>query len=443
MRRKKRLSQSLLALICSVWCVSIATEWRFQAFFEIILSEEQNMFQMDKDASLPVVPVSTSVREHSQQAQTVVQRNNQRKEQGKMLNREAKQLAQNEAGRKLKNKEKQYFVCETVPEMARRHQPIIMISNSRTGSNLFFSFIGRLAEKHANQADSLMLYEVYADELDIQVQSLSQIIDRIQRGCGWNPNTGLYVDRKFASPDELFTAACAELNDKPSQQDVLQELQQVFHQRYNKPEGFMNFIHRIPSLLPKPFFALKVFPYHIFDQMNTTVADYASIFADMNPEYVVLWRRNILEIFVSLKIAKQKSGWTLQGTTHNDAIAIQRPELDWYIQNLVDFFTQARDYFDSKSIPYHEYEYNRDMLDAKGHPHIARKIQTEILHLPRDEKVIQDVFAYPHLAKQATVPVSEQIQNWDEVKSWGYNAVAEEWPDLFTQRHTTTAVSGF
>ncbi len=396
------------------------------------------MFQREKDASLPMVPVKMIVQEHSQETQVVVRQNNLRKEQGVKSNIEAEQLAQTEDGRKLKNEEKHFFVCETAPDMAKRHQPIVMVSNSRTGSNLFFSFIGRLAEKDEKQVDGIMLYEVYADELDIQVQSLSQIIDHIQRGCGWNTNAEMYVDRKFASPKKLFTAAFADFNDMSSQQTVLRELQQVFAERYSKPAGFMQFIHRIPSLLPKPFFALKVFPYHIFDQMNMTVAEYAAIFADMNPEYVVLWRRNILEIFVSLKIAKQKSGgWTLQGTTKDDAIAIQRPELEWYIQNIVGFYKQARDYFDGKSIPYHEYEYNRDMVDEKGHPNIARKIQSELLHLPSDEQVIRDVFAYPHLAKQATVPISEQIQNWNEVNSWGYSAVAEEWPNLFPKKILT------
>ena len=325
------------------------------------------------------------------------------------------------------------FVCDTTQNGAKPHQPILMVANARTGSNLFFAFIKNLASKQESEVDVLNLYEFFGDDDVLIARVLSRILDQIQHGCGWDiAEKKLYADRKFTSPDGVLETALDELGTSPSQRQVIEELQHVISRRLDNPSGVLDFIHRIPSHLPQAYFVMKVFPDQVTRLMRTTISHFVSLLANMKTQYVILWRRNMLEIFVSFQIAKQRKKWTNVGTTEDDAIQVDRAELEQFIEKTARFYKQARDYFASNSIPYQEFEYDRDLSDEQHHFNVVQRIQTDLLHQPDDEQLLRSVLDPPGLEKQAVVPLSKQIVNWNDVESWGYSESSEEWPDLFS-----------
>ncbi|GAX11941.1 hypothetical protein FisN_8Lh027 [Fistulifera solaris] len=330
----------------------------------------------------------------------------------------------------VKTNDRSTFICEASSTNARRHQPILIVANARTGSNLFFAFIKNLATRQESKVDVLNMYEFFGDDLSLIARVLGRIIDQIQRGCGWDAGHPL-SERKFTSPDEVFATALSELGQSSSQRQVIEELQNVISQRLENSAAVLDFIHRIPSHLPQAFFVLKVFPDQITRLMKTSLQRFMSLFSDMETEYVVLWRRNMLEIFVSFQIAKARKKWTNVGTTEEDAIKIDRSELEEFIEKTTRYYKQARNYFALNSIPYEEFEYDRDLSDEKNHFDVVQKIQTNLLQQPYNKKLLRSVLNPPGLAKQAVVPLSKQILNWDDVESWGYSEFSEEWPDVF------------
>jgi LPS sulfotransferase NodH len=321
------------------------------------------------------------------------------------------------------------FICQATRNDMTPHQPILIVANARTGSNLFFGFIKGLASKQDSAVDILDLYEFFGDDMSLIARVLSRIIDQIQKGCGWEMQNA-YYERKFSTPDEVFKAAISEFGTNPSQRQVIDELQRAISQRLENPAAVLDFIHRIPSHLPQAYFVLKVFPDQVYRLMNTTIQKFTALFSNMKTQYVILWRRNMLEIFVSFQIAKQMNKWTNVGTTENDAIEVDRSVIEQFIQRTTQFYIQARDYFESNSMAYKEFEYDRDLSDSTRHFDVVQRIQTELLHQPYEEQLLRSVLNAPGLAKQAAVPLSRQIVNWEDVKSWGYSDVSDDWPDI-------------
>lgn len=335
------------------------------------------------------------------------------------------------------SKEDHHLVCDTAPDDAKPLQPILMIANARTGSNLFFSFLENLAAKQ-DDVDLLPLYEVFGTDQILIASVVSRIIDQIWRGCQWDKTEEVwYTNRtQFASPEQVFTAALGEMTTTVSQkQQVLLEFQQVFDQRFNHPAPFLQFLHRIPSSTQYPIFALKVFPYHVMDLLNLNIADFISLFSQTmeNAQYVILWRRNLLEIFVSFHIADRRNAWVNVGSTHEDAILVTQSELEWFVQRTTDFYHQARDCLESQSIPYEVFEYDHDLSNATQQQDTVQRIQTTLLHQELwNEELARTIVGKPGTAKQATVPLSQQIVNWNDVQQWGYSESSEDWPDLFS-----------
>jgi hypothetical protein len=55
----------------------------------------------------------------------------------------------------------------------------------------------------------------------------------------------------------------------------------------------------------------------------------------------------------------------------------------------------------------------------------------KLLSAPTSVSAEQVSKAFGIMKKQALVPLSEQIENWDEVVAWGYGGDVDEWEDLF------------
>jgi hypothetical protein len=314
------------------------------------------------------------------------------------------------------------FLCDTAPPHAQPFEPIIMMANARTGSNLFFSFLGRLA---LFNMDLLPLYEIFGNDSRLLAQLLNNIVEQIATGCQWEDFS---YNRTATDPEQVF-AALATSSDS-TQQRIMEELQHVFTHRLEDPAPFLEFLHRIPSTMPRAYYALKVFPFHVLDLMKMTVTDFLALFESMpETQYILLWRRNMLEIFVSFKIALTRQGWVNVASTQDNAVQVDRTELEWFVQRLADFYQQAGDYLSTKSC--HIFEYDQDLSNATQQLSTVQRIQTEVLQLALNEEQVQMVVEKAGTTKQAVVPLSQQIVNWEEVQEWGYSESSLDWPNLF------------
>ncbi|GAX11944.1 hypothetical protein FisN_8Lh032 [Fistulifera solaris] len=317
------------------------------------------------------------------------------------------------------------FLCDTAPPHAQPFEPIIMIANARTGSNLFFSFLGRLALFHM---DLLPLYEIFGNDSRLLAQLLNHILQQIATGCQWEQDVS--YNQTWTEPEQVFAAVTTSSSIDSSQQRILEELQHVFTHRLEDPAPFLEFLHRIPSTMPRAYYALKVFPFHVLDLMKMSVTDFLALFESMpKTQYILLWRRNMLEIFVSFQIALTRKGWVNVASTQDNAVQVDRNELEWFVQRLADFYHQAGNYLSTKSC--HIFEYDQDLSNTTQQLNTVQRIQTEILQLPSNEEQVQMVVEKAGTTKQAIVPLSQQIVNWEEVQQWGYSESSLDWPNLF------------
>lgn len=224
----------------------------------------------------------------------------------------------------------------------------------------------------------------------------------------------------FGSPDDMFVSLMTE----HSGTSLFQKLQNQFQKRHENPMAFIRFLQGIPS--PKQsYFALKVFQEHLEQSIQPFVSQ-------IPPDSVVilLWRRNLLEAYVSLQIALSTNHWMNVETTAEDAITVDKAAFENYMASTKLFYHQIQTAFAENNVTFTAFEYHTDLSDTSRQEETIRHLQHLLRHKP-DSKVTNEVMQGLWTTKQATVSLEERILNWNEVVEWGYNRPTEDWDNLF------------
>ncbi|GAX11943.1 hypothetical protein FisN_8Lh031 [Fistulifera solaris] len=317
--------------------------------------------------------------------------------------------------------ESQRFICPTAEEHS--HRPIFVFGTPRTGSNLLFNFLAMLGIVWPD-ADMLNLVELLSPQASdsLKLFALSQIIDHIKDKCQMGDRAMKYFPKyqEFLAPDDMFVSLMTE----HSGTELFHKLQDQFQKRHDDPMAFIRFLQGIPS--PKQsYFALKVFPEHVEDSIEPFIAQ-----IPRDAVVIVLWRRNLLEAYVSLQIALSTNHWMNVEITAEDAIRVDKTAFENYVASTTQFYHQIKTAFVKNNVTYSAFEYQTDLSEAWRQEETVRHLQHLLQHRP-DSKVTNDVMQGLWTTKQATMPLKEQVLNWDDIVEWGYNRPIEEWENLF------------
>ena len=322
--------------------------------------------------------------------------------------------------------------------------PIIVFAEPRTGSNLFFDFLQNLNKVvPQNELDLLGLCEIYTKDKDGKGSHVLEIASAMNEVC----NFSFRVNHTESLWDDLHnsTHGAKKLEKRLQRMSgkddwlVLETMIETFNHRYKSPVQLLQYIHRIPSYSKRAYFGVKIFYFHIVDYFSKTPSQFVNALlggedqVGSEGKYIILWRRRVIEAFVSEQIAKQTGGWVQRKTNKNDTVVVDKDQLEAFIQAKMTYYTSIRDNLVQHDVDFEVFEYHRDLEDSSRHLSTVRRIQ-DILQVPganAAEAVVQDG---NYMQKQAQVSLSELVENWKEVVEWGYGGEVDDWEEVFPGR---------
>ena len=159
-----------------------------------------------------------------------------------------------------------------------------------------------------------------------------------------------------------------------------------------------------------------------------------TISIDTKPKFIVLWRRRMIESFVSFQLAMATGQWTF----HNKKAAPSPTTIKIDKFRLVGYVNQQRAYYMSVKraleaegdVDYLILEYGRDLLDERDQLATIKTLEREVLET-NGQSLAEATIAHLSFRKQLTQDLASLVENWEEVVQWGYGGGLEDWEDLF------------
>jgi predicted transcriptional regulator YdeE len=319
---------------------------------------------------------------------------------------------------------------------AKAFSSVIALGLPRTGSTLMFNFLTELG-KHYPNIDNLSLFETFAPVSTMQLPGLTQIVDILRKNCeGLEPGEKSMFQQRFdfQSEQELY-----EYLRKDGHPEIYEPLIATHSNRYKDPLSWLHYVESIPSTGDYGYVEYKVFDHDMLE-IGISSPELIDSMQSSNTKFVINYRRNLLESYVSQKIAEASGNWVGAKTTSDDAITINRQEFEDYIKAKETYFQEIRDHLERKNIPYSVFEYNTHLGAEPQQRDTLRHLQ-KLLRLRVDDTIVEDIMAGLRRKKQSTVPVREQIRNWEEVVQWGLGKEKDEdWEDLFASVDNSKAL---
>jgi len=255
-----------------------------------------------------------------------------------------------------------------------RHTPMVVFGEPRSGSNLFFDFLALSRYKaNPNELDLVVLNELFIKDEVEQARSLALLTDAIKRGCNsesQGPNMFSF-EQNFRNALERTPNAnpqsyikFVKSHTEGDEWMTYGSLFRSFESRNENPFEWIEYIQNIPSRAKWSFFAFKVFSEHLEDlSLDPPLFIGAMEQKQVNGKYIVLWRRRIIESFVSYKIALNKRSWITARTSARDSIHINKKEFEDFIAKKKMYYEGIRDSLLHYGLPFEVFEYDRDLSD--------------------------------------------------------------------------------
>ena len=304
----------------------------------------------------------------------------------------------------------------------RSMSPLVVFAQPRTGSNLLFEMFGNRKEL-TNSFQLLNLYELFQPEKREEWRAKTKIYQSIANSC--------------SIPNPIENATSTEEADEKlriSDSPILINAELDFQSREISPNRLLDLLASIPVKTRRAFYAFKIFEGHIHDTGFGTPGNVVDMVRerDENAKFLVLWRRRIIESFVSYKIAEARDSWVDKAVNvDTDKIHIDKVELERYIDGTRNYYLGVKQSLYDRNQDFEVVEYDKDLSSLEGQEAMVAKIES-ILGIDNVEpSKAKETIAHLTRKKQSNVDIKELVTNWDQVVSWGYGGVAEEWEDLF------------
>ena len=304
--------------------------------------------------------------------------------------------------------------------------PLIVFAEPRSGSNLLFNMLGmrndlaKNSYKYQYDIGVWPLFELFADYDHQDSMYEGFVFDRIHSVCDLNAPT----------------------NAEDSKDPVFDRMKAILEARRRDPKGLLNALQTLPSFAKNGnYYAFKIFRKHLatdtFDggdpsnlirmiqQSNETVH------VEQLPKFAILWRRRIIEQFVSHQLAKESGKWTDADASHKkvDTIRVDKIMLEEFIEEKRTYYLSVKKALDAAGVEYAVFEYDRDLLDEDQQLVTAGKLET---FLGAKQRLGKATMSKTDRKKQQQKDIADVIINWDEVVEWGYGGDKDEWEDIFS-----------
>lgn len=155
----------------------------------------------------------------------------------------------------------------------------------------------------------------------------------------------------------------------------------------------------------------------------------------MNDQYktkfAVLWRRRMIEPFVSYGIALAKHSWEGEQKTQADAIYVDRTKLERFINEKRAYYLSVRSSLEELGVDYTVFEYDCDLKDAPSQLKAIQSIKSPLNVSNGAMASNEAILGHSTMEKQSQVPLQDMVLNWEEVCGWGYCGESDAWEDFF------------
>jgi hypothetical protein len=132
------------------------------------------------------------------------------------------------------------------------------------------------------------------------------------------------------------------------------------------PFGTVKYILSVPSYSDRPLVAIKLFEWHLAQVLEKTPKQFLDGigFNPMTGKSIVLWRRRMIEAFVSEKVAKSNNVWSVHDNGEGetvDSIKVDKAELEDYIAQEERYYTTVRHTLTEAGVDFEVFEYDNDL----------------------------------------------------------------------------------
>lgn len=338
----------------------------------------------------------------------------------------------------LKNATTSSFLC-LPPQQALTASPplhmapLVVFAEPRTGSNLLFDMLSKRNDlardsvHHPYDVEVLSLYELFADYTHEDWRHVEFVLKKLSQTCSLVDPT---VRQNEATSQDISL--------------VFESMRSLLDNKRSDPKGLLDALEKIPSFATnRAYFAFKVFQSHF--QTDTFGGDITKLIRMIGntpsnhklgnpPKFIVIWRRRMIESFVSYQRAMTTKQWTsnmdLVATAPN-TIKIEKAEIDKYIDGQRAYYTSVRQTLAMEGITdYLVLEYGRDLLEESSQLATIQALEQTILEV-NGPSLAEDTMARLKLKKQQEHDLATMVENWDDVLRWGYGGDLDDWEDLF------------
>ncbi|KAL3915854.1 MAG: hypothetical protein SGILL_005450 [Bacillariaceae sp.] len=322
--------------------------------------------------------------------------------------------------------QKDPFLCvpPKSPQPSTRLQPLVVFAEHRSGTNLFFDMLGahsRLSEatkRRHPDVETLTLHELFAPYDTDHWRQVAEVKRKASKTC-------LLDDSKWVNPNSNST----------SQASIYNTIDTVLGERLEEPEAVLGLLHQLPSFADKGYYAFKVFSQHLRKGAlggTPTRAVEMVQGIDQGSKFVILWRRRMIETFVSFELAKLTGKWVNFNSSMEAApetVTLDRKDLQKFVDTEREYYLSIKHALEDKGLNFAVFEYGQDMQDAESQTSTIKRLERLLGH--HGKSLADSAISHLKLAKQQQKELHDVVENWDEVVAWGYGGQVEEWEDLF------------
>jgi len=322
--------------------------------------------------------------------------------------------------------------------------PLVVFAEPRSGSSLLFDMMHQMIPAAPDAGlDLVSLNELFKSSRT--EEKIASTMPVLENTCSMRSNT-VVEDADYVSHDRrllksLGPKAYLESIEQnlPRKLGWPQELIAAFQARLKEPTALLRLLRSVPSKSKHAFFAFKVFNGHLKEASMTPQTMVNALVRGRRgrkqSRFVILWRRRMIASFVSDKIAESNKIWSHGSTSANDAIVVDKDDLEHYINSKRQYYLDVRDTLLQAGVDFEVFEYDRDLRHATQQVGTLKRLWafmlgTGAVHSPLRPNAVLDRVS---TEKQAVVPLDEQVKNWDDVIQWGYGGETKEWEDLLQE----------
>ena len=298
--------------------------------------------------------------------------------------------------------------------------PLVVFAEPRTGSNLLFDMF---TKRSAQDVEIWPLYELFANYDHEDWRHVEFARQKLSKTCGSISNS----TTMDSQPRSETTAAAFE------------GIKELLRNKRSEPQALLHGLGRVPSVATdRAYFAFKVFASHF--QTHTFDGDVAKLIrmvretANHQPKFIVLWRRRMIESFVSFQLAMITQQWTSGNQASALAptnIKIDKAQLVAYVNRQRTYYKAVKEALQAEGITnYLVLEYGRDLLHELDQLTTVQTLERELLNSSAPS-LAEETMARLSRKKQQVQDLSTLVENWEDVEDWGYGGDLEDWEDLF------------